>query len=185
MTVTRLSNTKLKITLDKEESSLLFKHGAYPAFSDPNTLKTLRFILKKAARKTGFLENPCRLYVEIYPLIPSGVIIYFTKPDREADADGHTLPTYVISFKNFDNIPKLCRFMSNRHPSITDSRLFKHNGAYHIIMDTPLLQNIPTIKEFADHLCCSKLTAAIISEYGKPILLKNAIDVLSNLSRDF
>jgi negative regulator of genetic competence, sporulation and motility len=48
-----------------------------------------------------------------------------------------------------------------------------------------LSKKIPQIKEFADNICTSKLTAAKIREYGKTIISDNAIDSLAKLSQDF
>ena len=185
MTVTRLNSNKLKITLDKEESSFLFNHTSLPRFSDPHTLKSLRYILKKATHKTDFLDNSCRLYVEIYPLSPSGVIIYFTKPDEvPSPSKEQGLLTYIISADSLDSILKLCYILSGQ-PRAADSSLLKYNGSYHLILQTEPLKKIPQIKEFADNICTSKLTAAKISEYGKTIISDNAIDSLAKLSLDF
>ena len=186
MTVTRLSSKRIKITLDKDESSLLFNHTSLPRFSDPHTIKSLRYILRKATHKTDFLENSCRLYVEIYPLSPSGVIIFFTKPDEaRSTLKQQGLCTYIITAKNLESTFKLCRLSLCDQSKIVASKLLKYNGAYHIILQTALLKKIPQIKEFADNICTSKLTAAKISEYGKTIISDNAIDSLAKLSQDF
>ncbi len=182
MTATTVGPSKLKITIDQNESAELFCHAAALTCRDPETQSALRTLLRKALRKTDFKLDCKRLYVEMYPSVSGGFIIYFTKTPyrRRYRQNPNGKIMYLLRFSDTNSAIAASKLLKGC-PSLKSS-LYRYGGSYYLAVSSPLKEfSTAVITEFADSALCSDAAYAIVSEYGSTVIDENAIEKLSRL----
>lgn len=182
MTAITVGPSKLKITIDANESAELFCRATAFTCRDPETQSVLRILLQKALRNTNFKLDCKRLYVEMYPSAGGGLIIYFTKtPYRKRyKRNPNAKVVYLLRFSDTNGAIAASKLLS-RYPPLKSS-LYRYGKSYYLAVSSPITEFSPAvIAEFADSALCSDTAYAIVSEYGSSVIDENAIEKLSRL----
>ncbi len=182
MTAITVGPSKLKITIDANESAKLFCRAATLTCRDPETQSALRILLGKALQSTDFKLDCKRLYVEMYPSAGGGFIIYFTKtPYRKRYKRNPAAKiVYLLGFSDTNGAIAASKLLSRQ--STLKSSLYRYGKAYYLAVSSPIAEFSTTvITEFADSVLCSDTAYAIVSEYGSSVIDENAIEKLSRL----
>ncbi len=185
MFASKISSRKLKITLDSKESAELINR-LYKVPRDNLQLKhILRILLSKAAAKTDFTLDCERIYVELFPSVNSGLIIFFTKyPQvKKYRLNSAKVFKYLLEFSDSDSVIRAAKAFAAQKKDCFQSSLFKKQDKYYLIISckTGIPITYALLTEFADRCVCSHTASAIVSEYGKKILSENAVDLLAKI----
>ena len=185
MIVGTIGNSKLKITLDPEETVDFFAECDNLSCADPETRYSLRILLGLALTKTEFKLDSERLFVEMYPSASGGCIIYFTKtPHRQRyKRKKDAIFTFLLEFDNTENAITISKALCQKGVKIEKSSLYKYNNLYYLIVLSSFNKalNSAFITEFADSCTGSNTASAIVSEHGNVIIEQNAVEILSKI----
>lgn len=187
MTVDTISENKLKISLDADETLRLF--GGYEKinYNDPDTKFALNILLRQALPEIDFKLNCPRLYVEVCPGAAGGCSIYFTKVNvgsRRYRPIKKTLRPYIFEFANCENAILASKELSKRAAAtLVQSSFFRFGEKYRLILSSPieLSDTVAVVREFADTALFSVTDEAATNEYGKELIPTDAVTILAGL----
>lgn len=187
MTVSSLGNDKLKISLDAREIKRLF--GSYEKIdcNNPNTKFALNLLLKQAVPESDFKLNSQKINVEIIKNITGGCDIYFVKSNlifRKLASAENSKQTYVIEFSCLENAIKASKLIKLKpRCSKIESRFFRIKSKYRLVIssENELSKTLFCANEFAERFFFTYIEKAKTEEYGKELISKDAVTLLSSL----
>lgn len=184
-----VSNEKgqLKIVLTEYEiieynvSEVLFE-------SRPEIVRSvLTSLLKKAAAETGFKADSDRISIEIYPIFEGGCVIYFIPENYEGARQ--KMPyvkkatlrksACILEFNDSENLIRAVGVLYHhiRTRNILSS-IFLIGGKFRLVLPDGFSsqKNMPSVFCFCDRIITRRIEKAKTFEYGKPIVLRSAVN---------
>lgn len=205
MKIEKLNENKIRITLnmnDLKEKNIDF-HSFMSNSIDSQTL--FSDMLAKAEEEYGFITKDYKIMIEAIATIDGDFILTVTRmlPDIENDIFMNPKRKKVkinrksiklnreIAIYNFRSFDDFCDFCSSLDEKIvkefkkifTTSMLYLYNSNYYLVLTNitgnhnMLMKFCSQITEFAGYVHKSKLFNKKLSEYGKIIMNKNAINL--------
>jgi negative regulator of genetic competence, sporulation and motility len=185
-----ISDSKLKIMLDREDME---KHGLFGAdldYDDPATRKKLLRVLDEIKGKCGFDTAADKLLIQLYPSKDGGSEMFVTKlgplPASAEQSLKHsrgvgvfTRGTEIYFTKHFSSLISIARALGGKE--VEESRVYyEEPRGYYLVIEqrggggalSPLLPAI----EFADPVPAS--LQPYIEEYASLMIGENALNVL-------
>lgn len=205
-----INENKLKITMSKTDMINYGLDENEFHCSVINAKDILQKILHNAPLQTGFenISAEDKILIQLYPEKNGGCELYVTKITLDESEEYIFMPQeneekYLISKptikKYTTKSPIVCyRFESLEHSISASKELITRNcslensfyqncdGKYYLIINVKSIQNgeinpqIEFLSEFGE-MCNSENTFLLLSEYGKCIFSRNAIESLSKI----
>ena len=183
MKIEKISDSKIKLTVTGEDMLL---HGiSLESFVNdtPQMRSFFNTLIKKAEAETGFCAENSRLMIEAHPSDAGGVILFVTNLDREevssvkkpkirAKAIETKKETSVFEFDSFDGI---CNFVKECTCYYRGGSVYSYRDKYYLITANSIT---PLVFEYASKLVKEPLFEAMLTEHGKCVIEKNAIDII-------
>lgn len=189
-----ISDSKLKVMLDREDMK---KHGLFGSdlnYDDPATRKKLLSVLDEIKEHCGFDTAADKLLIQLYPSKDGGSEMFVTKLGLLSSAAEQSLKRsrgvgvfcrgaeiyFTESFASLLQMARACKGVCY----IEESHLYyEEEKGYYLILDQRGNGGTPSplwpLLEFGDPVPCSR--RAYIEEYAKPLFEKNAVSMLSAL----
>lgn len=178
----KLNDNKIKVFFTLNDM-LLNNISSDDFFTDASiSQQLLHSILNNAEKEMGFKSDDSKLLVEAIKHSEGGIVFTITKICECGDLDVYL--NLIFKFRDFDDFLSLCTYLKNmKSIDLKDYHelfsLILYNNTYHLsISNISLLPDslLNVLDEFADSVLCSSSLECLISEYGKIIFNKNAID---------
>ena len=192
MTVVSEGPLCLKIHLNKSELKKYFVSYGDIHFNDPNVKKTITMLFETAIRSAEFETNGKRT-IEVFPTSSGGCVLKFTSEPIPTDKlnlhnirlkskRGKNNP-YIFAFDDFETVLQVVdRLYLNNTTKDYICSLYNIKSRYFLKIVIPIF-DIKTgifINEFSLYSAKGLKVEAILEEYGKCLIYKNAIKVLNN-----
>ena len=188
MVVELIDKTRLLIILDGTDM-LAFDFTFDDFFwEDPHSKQIVKDLLEIAKERTGFSADDKKLMIEAIPQ-GDGCMILFTLLPSKKDGKRKTYKIknsgepFVYVFENSDNLLNAVEKLFNMSNSSYDSQLLFYKNKYYLIINAS--NGLPPpmsilLSEYGNLKGKGKRTFARISEYGKTIIDKNAIQKIGS-----
>jgi len=180
---------KLKVSLNRQEMDMFgITRGKFD-YSNQANRRALISILEEGRAQTGFSPRRARLYIEAYPCVEGGCVVYYTKlatGEAFAYGVGAAGPRPVVfAFPDADSLLRACTGALKQYGHrIYKSSLFKMREGYRLIvlpLDYTDGLSVDFLREFGDLTGEGAVSAAFTEEHGKPLCMDNAIETLARL----
>ena len=202
MKIEKLNEDKIRITLDTTD--LLENNIDFHSFMSNSIDSQSIFLdmLAKAEEEVGFDTKDYRIMIEAIATSEGNFILTATRiiPEIEKKkklkiyrkSNNLTKGFVIYEFKTFDDFCDFCKtlnlnLLSSFQDVFTKSKLYLYNSCYYLVLKNinPDLNSLKYfsayITEFAVYVHKPNLFNKKLSEYGKPIIKKNAINTCIGL----
>lgn len=191
MTVVSEGPLCLKIHLNKTELKKYFTSYSKIHFNDPNIKRTI-YLLFEAAITSAEFETTGKRIIEVFPTASGGCILKFTceplpklnteakKPNLRLKSKTEKNNPYIFAFKNFEDLLGAIFSVKNADIKNYKSSLFTHKSKYYLKIFIPIfdIKSAILINEFSTFSTKGSSAEAVLNEYTKCLIDKNAVDVL-------
>lgn len=183
----KITDTKIKIILSLRDMELNNVSIDNIISNSESSQKLLQNIINMAEEKIGFNPGDSKLLIEAIQSISNEFIFTITKlPDKKI-IHRNCYNNFIFKFDSFDDFIKLCAFLKNSN--YLNLKDFSKNFSLIFYNDTYYLQAIEVksfsvlldylkifFSEFGKDVSSSSCIEGFLSEYGKVIFRKNAIN---------
>jgi len=198
----RLSDDKVQIIVSSEdlEKRDVKKWDLMP--SSPKAQELFQEMLDQAYEECGFeVDSETQLMVEAYPMTTDSLVITLTKVkqsdkdifDTEFDDDGEELyedledkeiaelesDELVYLFRDFEDIVQLCKLINGDYQDRCN--LYKLGNVYYLTFVNPDSLSDHALGMLGEYSNLVHLAESYLSEHGKLMIEKNAVQVLAGL----
>ena len=185
-----ISQTKLKVTLTKEEAELLNIKLTDGEYDNKQIKQALKEVLKEAKRVADFDIGTDKVLVQLYPA-GDGCEIFITRlgilgrNERNTLERANNLTTYrkeesVYLFDSLDTLTDACRAVRER--SVESDVYISDRGEYYLVVREGIISGIGDCDILAEY--SSRLPALperIKGERGKLLVKGKGIEIFSHL----
>ena len=198
MKIEKLTENQIRITLnidDLDENNINLHSFMSSSIESQDLFYT---ILDKAEKEIGFKTDNYKLMIEALSTPGGNFILTITRIKQELPAVKKKVQAkrkdiklkdevFIYKFDSFDVFCELCNYIKLEAPAMAKklgkAKLYTYNSKYYFIFKN-LNFNIQELKllhfmflEFSEYLHNSNLFENKLSEYGKLIIPKNAINL--------
>lgn len=188
----KITDTKIKIILslsDMESNNISIDNIIS---NTESSQKLLQNILCMAEKKIGFNPGDSKLLVEVIHSMSNECIYTITKLPNKKIICRNCSNSLIFKFENFDDFINLCAFLKgsnylNLKDFSKNFSLIYYNGTYYLRAlesnsFSVLLDYLKLLfSEFGKDVSSSHCIEGLLSEYGKVIFRRNAINKCINL----
>lgn len=188
----KITDTKIKIILslsDMESNNISIDNIIS---NSESSQKLLQNILCMAEKKIGFNPGDSKLLVEVIQSMSNECIYTITKLPNKKIICRNCSNSLIFKFENFDDFINLCAFLKgsnylNLKDFSKNFSLIYYNGTYYLRAlesnsFSVLLDYLKLLfSEFGKDVSSSHCIEGLLSEYGKVIFRRNAINKCINL----
>lgn len=181
LTIERLSNTAVKITINRRE---MMKYGvSFETLSERNaeTRNMITEILRTMNFSTGINFTSARLFIEAFSVPKNSCILYISV----IEDDYEICEPYISYVFEFGNISECIGFISHMNTEIRNSAaassLYSDGNRILLYMDTAIEYEdyiISAAAEFGASAICGELFAQYADEHFECIIKENAVSEL-------
>lgn len=183
----KITDTKIKIILSLRDLELNNVSMDNILSNSDSSQKLLQNMISMAEEKIGFNPGDSKLLVEAIQSFDNEYIFTITKLPEKKIIHRSCSNTFIFKFETFDDFINLCAFLKNsNYLNLKDFSknfsLIYYNGTYYlqaleaqslsVLMDYLKL----FFSEFGKDVSASSCIEGFLSEYGKVIFPKNAIN---------
>lgn len=182
MTFKLISPKKLEVTLSTQDCAAA---GINWECDSPNDIRRLKkYLLSVLAQAQSRLEQPFytgeRLLIEIHPEPDGSAYVFFISEEELF----HTFcEPEVFGFNDSEQLLNACLKLFRQYSHrLLKSSLYLFNDEWLLTLnpiDGDIASAADLIAEFGGKRYGSALTAAVISEHGKPIIGERALDMIN------
>ena len=186
-----IGQSKLKVTLSKEESEKYNIRAEERDYSGADIRKTLRKLLYEAKENIGFDIGAEKVLIQIYPTDDGGVELFATKLGMLADKDRRTvsLSDNLTTFSGargiycFDSLDLLCRAARVIYKEgIICDVYYGEDGEYYISIAENVLNGYSEFEILSEYgKKMPSLPKAHLSEHARLLCEGNGIEIFSRL----
>ncbi|MCD8055801.1 MAG: adaptor protein MecA [Clostridiales bacterium] len=137
METIRISESKIKVMLSREDMTKYRIPRASADGSDPSLRTAIRSILRDAGRAGGFDPDSGQLYIQLYPDKRGGCELFVTRTD-DADGRGKAAPRTVstrVEIFSFPSLDGLISFADRiSHSFCGESAAYTNGKAYFLTL---------------------------------------------------
>lgn len=191
MEIIRISDTKLKVTLDYDDMTRYDLCAEQMDYDNTETRRVIWQILDEAKHRTGFNAAEDRILIQAYPGRKGGCEIYVTKLNPQAETASPPALRGRISlfvFRDAALLFTVCRKIAAGGRKY-ESALYEEvpGGVFWLlvrehmqnsIMNTSKLSPLSFVEEYTER-CQSSSALAYIKEHGECLLKEGAIESLA------
>ena len=183
----KITDTKIKIILSLRDMELNNVSMDNILSNSQSSQKLLQNMISMAEEKIGFNPGDSKLLVEAIQSFDNECIFTITKLPEKKIITRNCSSTFIFKFESFDDFINLCAFLKNsNYLNLKDFSknfsLIYYNGTYYLqALETKyfsvLLDYLKIFfSEFGKDVSNSSCIEGFLSEYGKIIFPKNAIN---------
>ncbi len=154
-------------------------------------------ILDKAEKEIGFITDNYKLIIEAISAPEGNFILTITRINQDLNSDKKKIQAkrkslklkddvFIYKFNNFDDFCEFSHFLKLESPNflkkLKDSKLFLYNFNYYLLITASsiCLEELKILHymflEFSEYIHNSKLFESKLNEYGKILIMQNAIN---------
>lgn len=183
----KLTDKKIRIILSLEDMNLNNVSIDSIVSNSESSQKLLHNIINEAEKEIGFTPGESKLLVEAVQSLNNEFVFTITiLPEKKIISRGHS-NVFIFKFDDFDDFLSLCSFLKNsNYLNLKDfSKNFSltyYNGTYYLQAleanyYSVLLDYLKLLfSEFGKDVSCHTEIPGFLSEYGKVLFSKNAIN---------
>lgn len=183
----KLTDKKIRIILSLEDMQLNNISIDNIISNSASSQKLLHDIINEAEKKIGFDPGESKLLVEAIQSLNNECIFTITKLPEKKIISRNRSNIFIFKFESFDDFINLCSFLKNsNYLNLKDfSKNFSltyYNGTYYlqaleVNYYSVLLDYLKLLfSEFGKDVSCNTEIPGFLSEYGKVLFSKNAIN---------
>lgn len=194
MKIEKLNENKIKITLSSEDLKARNIDVQSFIYNSPESQDLFWDVMREAEKEYGFNVDESMVYVEaaatttgIFTLTvtktsnslnQSNIKSHFKKQNYKLKRKSVNTPldNSIYKFTSFDDICDFCK--NSNIDNFTETSLYALNSEYYLFVS-----NVPTsnILEYATKEKNTEILVAKLSEYGKKLIEKNALQKISQV----
>lgn len=186
MNIEVIHDSKIKIVMSNEELKNFSVTYDQLSSDDPSTRTMISRLLSVARSKVGFEHKDKKLFIETFPDIMGGCILYFTVVSLDtarlsANSKKKPMPDpIVLSFRDLDVLYRACEYIySTLSHKILKSSLFACYSSYYLILHPICSVNEEIGMITGEFLCeASEGVSSLrhLNEHGKELLGSGALE---------
>ncbi len=184
-----MENVKIELIDENKLKAVLSCHDilslgcdASELFGESISLSLIDKILKKAYDEFSFTADIKKTSVETVLTLEDGYTVFITKQKDDAFSDKKNKTDCIYSFSDWFSLKKGVDKVKNIFSGY--STLFELDGKYYLILNSDFIGNFKKtqiiLTEFGDLIENTFIFEAVLSEYGRKIFKKNAVEMIKN-----
>lgn len=189
MNIEVIHDSKIKIVMTNEELKNFSVTYDQLSSDDPCTRNMISRLLSVARNKVGFDHKDKKLFIETFPDIMGGCILYFTVVSLDAakaqvSTKKKLMPDPIIlSFDDVDTLYSACEYIfASMSHKILKSSLFACDNYYYLIL-YPLCSMGEEVGMISGEFLCGESEGAApirhLKEHGKELLGVGALEAMA------
>ena len=190
----RISESKLKVMLERKDLEEWDISADRLDYSDPDAKRVFGDILCQAKRELGFDTAGRRILLQLYPSRDGGCELFISCSELPAGMNNEQSPREVgkkraYSFSSLEDLLAVCKRLLGRCGFCESSAWFDENGRWYLLFTelgtSPELDMLPLnplsfICEYGESESYTALSL-YLGEYARPVCEGNAIERLGTL----
>ena len=179
----RVTRSKLKISLDKEDMARFSLLGDNMDYEDESTRRAFRKILSEVREQTGFDTEKERVMIRVFPSKDGGCEMFVTMIDEgEVPAAQEPLiaPPVRVVFFRFSSLSSLLSAAALLTESGYEQKSALFGGGEDYYLSLTAEEKYPFLGEFSEE-CFSGITAAAVREHRPCLIAEGAVPLLYRL----